>query len=188
MINSSARNVFVFGDFNTHHKDWLTYSGGTDRSCELCYNFAISNDLLTQMVNFPAWIPDSHRLALLDLFISSDTVICSTMAFPQLGNSDHVVVSVPIDFTINKQMNMQDCWPFTCWFSWTLGSLWKCGIILADVLQNWLNWSHFLFLKEGWLVILIDCMIFLSLFLDVTRMSMSTIYFLAQLDSGILSL
>ena len=30
--------------------------------------------------------------ALLDLFVSSDTSICSTMAFPPLGNSDHVVV------------------------------------------------------------------------------------------------
>ena len=28
-INPSA-NVFVFGDFNVYHKDWLTYSGGTD--------------------------------------------------------------------------------------------------------------------------------------------------------------
>ena len=28
-INPSA--VFVFGDFNVHHKDWLTYSAGTDR-------------------------------------------------------------------------------------------------------------------------------------------------------------
>ena len=37
-------------------------------------------------------------------------------------------------------------------------------------------------------VILIDCMIFLSPFLDVTRMSMSTVSFLAQLDSGILSI
>ena len=43
-INPSA-NVFVFGDFNAHHKDWLTYSGGTDRPGELCYNFSISNDL-----------------------------------------------------------------------------------------------------------------------------------------------
>ena len=33
-INPSA-NVFVFGDFNVHHKDWLTYSGGTDRPGEL---------------------------------------------------------------------------------------------------------------------------------------------------------
>ena len=49
-INPSA-NVFVFGDFNVHHKDWLTCSGGTDRSGELCYDFSISNDL-TQMVIF----------------------------------------------------------------------------------------------------------------------------------------
>ena len=55
-INPSA-NVFVFGDFNVHHKDWLTYSGGTDRPGELCYNFSISNDL-TQIVNFPNQIPD----------------------------------------------------------------------------------------------------------------------------------
>ena len=34
-INRSG-NVFVFGDFNVHHKDWLTYSGGTDRPGELC--------------------------------------------------------------------------------------------------------------------------------------------------------
>ena len=33
-INTSA-NFFFFGDFNVHHKDWLTYSGGTDRPCEL---------------------------------------------------------------------------------------------------------------------------------------------------------
>ena len=49
-LNPSA-NVFVFGDFNDHHKDWLTYSGETDRPGELCYNFSISNDL-TQIVNF----------------------------------------------------------------------------------------------------------------------------------------
>ena len=29
LINQST-NVFVFGDFYFHHKDWLTYSGGTD--------------------------------------------------------------------------------------------------------------------------------------------------------------
>ena len=55
-INPSA-NVLVFEDLNVHHKDWITYSGGTDRFGELCYNFSISNDL-TRMVNFPSWIPD----------------------------------------------------------------------------------------------------------------------------------
>ena len=42
--------------------------------------------------------------------------------------------------------------------------------------------------SRGLLVILIDCMIFVSSFLDVTRMTMSTVSFLAQLDSGILYL
>ena len=67
------------------------------------YNFSISNDL-TQMVNFPTWIPDCDSLspALLDLFISSDASICSTMAFPPLGNSDHLV-SVSIDIPSNSQ-------------------------------------------------------------------------------------
>ena len=39
-INPSA-NGFVFGDFNINHKDWLTYSGGTGRPSEFCYNFSI---------------------------------------------------------------------------------------------------------------------------------------------------
>ena len=104
-------NVFVFGDFNVHHKDWLTYSGGTDRSGELCYNFSILNDL-TQMVNFPTRIPncDSLSPALLDFFLSSEGIICSRMAFPPLGNSDHVVVSVSIDFPSNSQRDA----PFYC--------------------------------------------------------------------------
>ena len=40
LINPSA-NVFVFGDFCIHHKDWLTYSGLSDRLGELCCNFSI---------------------------------------------------------------------------------------------------------------------------------------------------
>ena len=59
---------------------------------------------------------------------------------------------------------------------------------LVAVLQNWLNLFHFLFLEEGLLVMVIDCMIFLSPFLDVTRMSMSAFPFIEQLDPGILCL
>ena len=104
-INPSA-NVFLFGDFNVHDKDWLTDSSGTDRPGELCYNFSILNDL-TQMVKFPTRIPDcdSHSPALLNLFISSDASICSAMAFPPLGNFDHVVVSFSIDFPTNSQQD-----------------------------------------------------------------------------------
>ena len=99
--NPSA-NGFIFGDFNIHHKDWLTYSGGTDGSGKLCYNFSISNDL-TQKVNFPTRIALS--LALLDFFLSSDASICSTMAFPPSRNSNHVFVSVSIDFSPYSQQD-----------------------------------------------------------------------------------
>ena len=51
-----------------------------------------------------------------------------------------------------------------------------------------LNFFHFLILEVGLLLILTDCMIFLSPFLDVTMISMSTVSFLAQLGSGILYL
>ena len=37
------------------------------------------------------------------IYFSSDASICSTMAFPPLGNSDHVVASVSIDFPTNSK-------------------------------------------------------------------------------------
>ena len=59
-------------------------------------------DFLCQMANFPTWILDydSHSSAFLDFFLSFDNSICSTMAFPPLGNFD-VAVSVSIDFLLN---------------------------------------------------------------------------------------
>ena len=48
-------------------------------------------------------LTDSHSLALLDFFHSSDASICSTMSFSSLGNSDYVVVSVSFDFLSNSQ-------------------------------------------------------------------------------------
>ena len=44
-INPSA-NVLVFGDINIRHKDCLTYSSGTERTDELCYNL---NNLKSEM-------------------------------------------------------------------------------------------------------------------------------------------
>ena len=70
VLSISPSAVFIFGDFKIHHKNWLTYSGETDRPWELCDNFSFSNDL-TQMVNFPTRISDcdSCSPALLNLFL-----------------------------------------------------------------------------------------------------------------------
>ena len=62
------------------------------------------------MVNFPTRIPDYDSHSPAPSFLSSDASICSTMAFPRLGNSDHVVVSVSIDFPTNSQQHA----PFHC--------------------------------------------------------------------------
>ena len=60
------------------------------------------------MLNFPTRIADcdSRSPALFDLFPSSDSSICSTMAFPPFGNSNHVVVSVSINFPSNSQWDV----------------------------------------------------------------------------------
>ena len=85
---------FVFRDFNVHHKDSLTYSAGTVRPCELCYNFKSQTTLLRWLTFLLG--------SILDLFLSSNAIIYSTMAFCSLGNSDHIVVSVSIDLPSNS--------------------------------------------------------------------------------------
>ena len=52
---------------------------------------------------------------------------------------------------------------------------------LVDVHLKWLNWFYLFILMGGQLIILVD-RVFLSIFLDVTMMSMPTFSFLAQLD------
>ena len=55
------------------------------------------------MVSFPTRIPDcdSHSPAVLNLLFSSNASICSAIADPPSGNSDHVLASVSIDFPVN---------------------------------------------------------------------------------------
>ena len=75
-----------------------------------------------------------------------------------------------------------------CWRQDFLVQVFSIGITLVDVHLNRLNWCRFLILEGGLLIILIDCNIFLSPFLDVTRMSMWTVPFLTKPGSGILYL
>ena len=56
-------------------------------------------------------------------------------------------------------------------------------ITLVDVHLNRLNWFCFSFFEGGQLAILLDCMIFLSPFLNATRMPMLRVSFHSQLDS-----
>ena len=57
------------------------------------------------MVNFLTQVPDCECRSpvISDFFLSFETSICSTMALPPLGNSDHFVVSASIDFPENSK-------------------------------------------------------------------------------------
>ena len=101
-------NVFVFGFFDVHHKDWLTYSGGTNRPCELRYNFYLKQPNSDGSLSCSDPRLHSQSLALLDFFVSSDASISSTMAFPTLGNSDHLLVSIFIDFSSNSRRDVMN--------------------------------------------------------------------------------
>ena len=130
-INPSA-DVFAFRDFNIHYKDWLTYSGGTERSGELCYNFSISNDL-THMVNFPTQIPDWYPQSCPFGFLSF--FWCQYLfyiGFPSIGElwsccclSFHLIF---IKFTMGCPVSLHSLWLFLCWLGWSLWSFERCSI------------------------------------------------------------
>ena len=133
LLISPSANVFVFRDFNVHHKDWVTYSSGADIDLVNSYNFSISVNL-TQIVNFPTQIPDCdvHSPALLDLCLYCDASICSTLAFPLLGNSDHAMVSVSIDFPVKSNMMPH----FIVWLMATLMLIGLVFVIIWEMIHG----------------------------------------------------
>ena len=108
-------------------------------------NFSISSDL-NLMVNFPTCTPDceSHSPTLSDFFLSSDASICSTMAFPPLGNSDNAVVSVSIDLLSNsKWYDLFHCiaydYSFEDWDSLCNHSRISLNLVLLLLLVNFVS-------------------------------------------------
>ena len=72
----------------------------------------VNSAQMSSNLNFPSWIPDYdlHCPAHLDFFLSSHPSICSTVAFHPLGNTDHVFLSVSIDFPSKSERDA----PFHC--------------------------------------------------------------------------
>ena len=122
-INPSA-DAFVFWDFNVHHKDWLTYTCRTDRPGELCYNFSISKNL-TQMVNIPTCIPDSHNWIYL--------VLLMLVLFYRLSLHWKILIMLLFQFPLTFQKFTMGCpiashslWLFSCWLGWSLWLFERC--------------------------------------------------------------
>ena len=107
---------FFFGDFKVHQKD-----------------FSIRTTLL---INFLTKIPDSVSIscALLDLIISSNTIIWSMVDFCPFGNSDNVIVSVSIDFPSKSKEDAPFHFTF---FDYSLADLDSLFDHLGDV--SWIS-------------------------------------------------
>ena len=91
-----SAKVSVFGDFNVHNKEWLTFSRTSDSNGKAAEDFALSQNL-TQIVDCPTRIPDrctNDTAHLLDLFLTSHPEIHEHFVSSPLGNSDHCVVTV----------------------------------------------------------------------------------------------
>ena len=110
-----SANVFVFGDFNVHHRDWLN---SFDRTVKLCYNFLnISNVIITQMTLFrrltfllcSLTVTLTILLYWMYLFLLT-RVFVLVFFFPLLENCDHVTVSVSINFASNSKRDV----PYHC--------------------------------------------------------------------------
>ena len=121
-INPSA-NVFCSGEFNTHHKDWLTYSAGTDRPGELCYHFSISNKR-TQMVYIPFHIP-TVTLTILIVWISF-FLLMIVFVLQWLSFYWEILVILLSQFhwlslklKTGCFVSLHSLWPFSCWLGWS---------------------------------------------------------------------
>ena len=90
-----SAQVAVFGDFNVHNKEWLTFSRTTDSNGQAAEAFATSQNLV-QIVSSPTRVPDRANDAghLLDLFLTSDPDAYQHIVSSPLGSSDHCVVTV----------------------------------------------------------------------------------------------
>ena len=115
-------NEFIFRDFNVHPKDWLTYSGRTDISSELCYNFSISNKSQTGILTVLLfWI----YLFLLTLVLVLQWLSLHWKFWSCCCLSFH---SLSIKFIMGCSNSSHSLWLFLCWLGWSSWSFERCSM------------------------------------------------------------
>ena len=107
---SPSANVFVFGDLTPIIRTGYLILVELIDLVNSVIIFLSQVTLFRWLTFVLGFLTVTPRAALLDFFLSSDLSICSAMAFPSFRNSDHVVVSVSIDFPTNLKRDA----PFHC--------------------------------------------------------------------------
>ena len=98
LLIKPCANLFAFGDF----RDWLTYSGRIDELVNSVIIFLCQMNWLRWLIFLLGFLTVTFSQSCSFRFLSSDSIICSTMAFPLFGNFDHVVGSFSKDFPSNS--------------------------------------------------------------------------------------
>ena len=119
-----------------NHKDWLIYSVGTDMTGELCYTFSISNKL-TQMVNFPTWIPGCFSVLLYWIYFFLLMLVFALPWFSFIGKlSSCCCLSFHwlfIKFTMGCPVSSHSLWLFSCWLGWSSWSFKFCEWVWVGI-------------------------------------------------------
>ena len=136
----STHLLFLLVDLHVHHKDWQTLLVDLIDMVN-SYNFKWSQMtliLLSQMAllrwltQLDSWLWLSQSFSFGFIFCCN-TSICYTMAFPPLGNSDHVVISVSIYWLSvplknGSLVSLHSFWLLLCWLGWSLWSFERCSM------------------------------------------------------------
>ena len=127
LINPSVI-VFVFGDFNVRYKDWLSYSGGSDRHGELLIflsqmtllrwlTFLLGSQtmLLTVLVFCICLFILMLVFVLQWLFVHREILIMLLSHFIQIHSGIPCFIA--------------SLWLFLCWLGWSLWSFERCSMV-----------------------------------------------------------
>ena len=130
-INPSAI-IFVLGDFNVHHKDWLTYSGETD---DLVNSVII---FLSQMT-LPRWWTFllGYQTLILIVLLFWIYILLLMLVFVLQWLSFHweilIILLSQFPLTFNQIQNgcsisLHSLWLFSCWLGWSSWSFERCSM------------------------------------------------------------
>ena len=89
-INLSS-NVFIFGEISVHRKGRQTYSSGTDRPSEPCYNFCLNwpySDGQLSYSDHSLWLQQFWSIGFISFFLILVFVISVSIYFPSNSKGD----------------------------------------------------------------------------------------------------
>ena len=131
-INPSA-NVFLFRDFNVHHKGWLSYSGGTDRPGEIWRDLLRWSTFLLGSLTLALTILHSWIYFYLLMLVS-----VLQWLFIHWKIQIMLLSQFPLTFCQTQDMMPRSSYSlilFSCWLEQSLWSFERCS--MRRYLQAW---------------------------------------------------